>query len=245
MSEFSHDNADQRLVGAPPGYVGYDVGGELTNAIKQNPFSVVLFDEIEKANPKILDMFLQILDDGRLTSGRGETVYFSESLIIFTSNLGVYEVMPDGTKHQVVTPDMPYEQVSEKITNAIDDFFRYKINRPEILNRIGKNIIVFDFIRNETALKIFDKMLGNVIFKLKDSHNIDLKLSDKAKEQVFSEICKNLSMGGRGVGNTIEEVLINPLSRALFENNVQQGSTLTVENILQDENGWDLKVHVS
>ena len=245
MSEFGHEQADQRLVGAPPGYVGYDVGGELTNAIKQNPFSVVLFDEIEKANPKILDMFLQILDDGRLTSGRGETVYFSESLIIFTSNLGVYEVMPDGTKHQVVTPDMPYEQVSEKITNAIDDFFRYKINRPEILNRIGKNIIVFDFIRNETALKIFDKMLGNVIFKLKDSHNIDLKLSDKAKEQVFSEICKNLSMGGRGVGNTIEEVLINPLSRALFENNVQQGSTLTVENILQDENGWDLKVHVS
>ena len=244
MSEFGHEQADQRLVGAPPGYVGYDVGGELTNAIKQNPFSVVLFDEIEKANPKILDMFLQILDDGRLTSGRGETVYFSESLIIFTSNLGVYEVMPDGTKHQVVTPDMPYEQVSEKITNAIDDFFRYKINRPEILNRIGKNIIVFDFIRNETALKIFDKMLGNVIFKLKDSHNIDLKLSDKAKEQVFSEICKNLSMGGRGVGNTIEEVLINPLSRALFEINVQQGETITVENILQDENGWNLKVNV-
>ena len=244
MSEFGHEQADQRLVGAPPGYVGYDVGGELTNAIKQNPFSVVLFDEIEKANPKILDMFLQILDDGRLTSGRGETVYFSESLIIFTSNLGVYEVMPDGTKHQVVTPDRPYEQVSEKITNAIDDFFRYKINRPEILNRIGKNIIVFDFIRNETALKIFDKMLGNVIFKLKDSHNIDLKLSDKAKEQVFSEICKNLSMGGRGVGNTIEEVLINPLSRALFEINVQQGETITVENILQDENGWNLKVNV-
>lgn len=245
MSEFGHEQADQRLVGAPPGYVGYDVGGELTNAIKQNPFSVVLFDEIEKANPKILDMFLQILDDGRLTSGRGETVYFSESLIIFTSNLGIYELMPDGTKHQVVTPDMPYDQVAEKITNAIDDFFRYKINRPEILNRIGKNIIVFDFIRNETASKIFNKMLDNVIFRLQDSHKIKLQLSDTAKNQVLNEICNNLSMGGRGIGNTIEEVLINPLSRSLFENPLEQGGTLTVENILQGENGWEVKVHVS
>lgn len=245
MSEFGHEQADQRLVGAPPGYVGYDVGGELTNAIKQNPFSVVLFDEIEKANPKILDMFLQILDDGRLTSGRGETVYFSESLIIFTSNLGVYELMPDGTKHQVVTPDMPYEQVSEKITNAIDDFFRYKINRPEILNRIGKNIIVFDFIRNETASMIFNKMLGNVAFRLKDSHNIELKLSDNARAQILSEICNDLSMGGRGVGNTIEEILINPLSRSLFENTLKSGGILTVNSISQDKNGWELKVNAS
>ena len=245
MSEFAHEHADQRLVGAPPGYVGYDVGGELTNAIKQNPFSVVLFDEIEKANPKILDMFLQILDDGRLTSGRGETIYFSESLIIFTSNLGIYELMPDGTKHQVVTPDMPYEQIAEKINDTIEDFFRYKINRPEILNRIGKNIIVFDFIRNETASKIFEKMLDNVTFKLKDSHNIELKLSDQAKQEVLSEIYKDLSMGGRGVGNTIEEVLINPLSRSLFENSLKDGDILTVDNILQGDNGWELKISVS
>ena len=245
MSEFGHEHSDQRLVGAPPGYVGYDVGGELTNAVKQNPFSVILFDEIEKANPKILDMFLQILDDGRLTSGRGETVYFSESLIIFTSNLGVYEVMPNGTRHQVVTPDMPYAQVSEKITNAIDDFFRYKINRPEILNRIGKNIIVFDFIRNETASMIFDKMLGNVAFRLKDSHNIELKLSNNAREQILSEICKDLSMGGRGVGNTIEEVLINPLSRSLFENILKNGGVLTVDSISYGKNDWELKVSVS
>jgi ATP-dependent Clp protease ATP-binding subunit ClpA len=111
MSEFSQEHADQRLVGAPPGYVGYEVGGELTNAIRQRPFSVVLFDEIEKAHPKILDIFLQILDDGRLTSGRGETAYFSESLIIFTSNLGIYEITPTGEKIQRVTPDMPYSEI--------------------------------------------------------------------------------------------------------------------------------------
>lgn len=90
MSEFSAEHADQRLIGAPPGYVGYDVGGELTNAIREKPFSVVLFDEIEKAHPRILDKFLQILDDGVLTSGRGDRVYFSEALIVFTSNLGIY-----------------------------------------------------------------------------------------------------------------------------------------------------------
>ena len=245
MSEFGHEQADQRLVGAPPGYVGYDVGGELTNAVKQNPFSIILFDEIEKANPKILDIFLQILDDGRLTSGRGETVYFSESLIIFTSNLGIYELKPDGTKHQVVTPDMPYDEISEKIVKAIDDFFRYKINRPEILNRIGKNITVFDFIRKDTAEMIFDKMLGNIAYRLKDSHNIELELSENARKQILSQITADLSMGGRGIGNTIEEVLINPLSRSLFENSINSGSKINVTNISEAANGWELNVSVS
>ncbi len=140
---------------------------------------------------------------------------------------------------------MPYEEVAEKINSAIDDFFRYKINRPEILNRMGKNIIVFDFIRKDTASKIFEKMLGNVAFRLKESHGIELKLSDNAKKQILSEICKDLSMGGRGVGNKIEEVLINPLSRSLFENTLKNGGTLTVDSISQGKNGWELKVRVS
>jgi ATP-dependent Clp protease ATP-binding subunit ClpA len=88
MSEFNHEHADQRLVGAPPGYVGYEAGGQLTNAVKQRPFSLLLFDEIEKAHPRILDKFLQILEDGRLTDGKGETVMFSDTVIVFTSNIG-------------------------------------------------------------------------------------------------------------------------------------------------------------
>ena len=98
MSEFSAEHADQRLIGAPPGYVGYDVGGELTNAMREKPFSVVLFDEIEKAHPRILDKFFQILDDGVLTSGRGDRVYFSEAFIIFTSNLGMYKTDTAGMR---------------------------------------------------------------------------------------------------------------------------------------------------
>ncbi len=103
MSEYNMEHADQRLLGAPPGYVGYEEGGQLTNEVKRNPFSVLLFDEIEKAHPKILDKFLQILDDGRLTDGRGDTVYFSDCVIIFTSNLGFYRdiPLPDGRTARV------------------------------------------------------------------------------------------------------------------------------------------------
>jgi len=241
MSEFSQTHADQRLIGAPPGYVGYDKGGELTSAIKQNPFSVVLFDEIEKANSKILDIFLQILDDGRLTSGRGETVYFSECLIIFTSNLGMNEVLDDGTKHQIVTPDMKYEEMVEKVKDAIYDYFKYRINRPEILNRIGKNIIVFDFVRNETANLIFEKMLSNVRHRLKDSHDISLEMSDEMKNELLMHVSRDLSMGGRGIGNNIEEILVNPLSRELFHVGVKRGDTISLRRIYEDD-GWSVEI---
>ena len=241
MSEFSHEHSDQRLIGAPPGYVGYDVGGELTNAIKQNPFSVVLFDEIEKAHPKILDIFLQILDDGRLTSGRGETVYFSEAFIIFTSNLGIYEMLPDGRKIQRVNPEMPYPEVSKKVIEAIEDFFKFKISRPEILNRIGENIIVFDFIRPDVAKEIFEKMLSNVLLKLKEVHKITVNLEDQVRNTVKEESCKDLSMGGRGIGNKLEEVFINPLSELLFELMPPKNSVVIIDNIYKENNVWKLK----
>jgi ATP-dependent Clp protease ATP-binding subunit ClpA len=241
MSEFSHNHADQRLIGAPPGYVGYDKGGELTSAIKQNPFSVVLFDEIEKADSKILDMFLQILDDGRLTSGRGETVYFSESLIIFTSNLGMTEMLDDGTKRQIVTHDMKYAEMAEKVKDAIYDYFKYKINRPEILNRIGKNIIIFDFIRNESASMIFEKMLSNVLHRLNDSHDISLEIHNEMKHELLMHVSRDLSMGGRGIGNNIEEVLVNPLSRELFSAGVVRGDVISIKRIY-DNDGWIVEV---
>ena len=243
MSEFGSEHANQRLIGAPPGYVGYDVGGELTNAVKQNPFSVILFDEIEKASPKILDMFLQILDDGRLTSGRGETVYFSESLIIFTSNLGIFEQLPDGTKVQRVNTGMNYRDMSEKIEEAIEDYFKYKINRPEILNRIGKNIVVFDFIRPDTARKIFDKMVGNILFRMKDSHKIELEFADGVEDYLFSEVSKDLSMGGRGIGNTLEEIFVNPLSRAFFDIETKSGDTIIIKSVTFDD-VWKVQLKV-
>ena len=159
MSEFSAEHADQRLIGAPPGYVGYDVGGELTNAIRERPFSVVLFDEIEKAHPRILDKFLQVLDDGVLTSGRGDRVYFSEAFIVFTSNLGIYADGPTGDRVPNVSPDETFEAVKAKVRAGIENHFKSVLNRPELLNRIGENIIVFDFIRDDVAQQIFDQMI--------------------------------------------------------------------------------------
>ncbi|MCX7758424.1 MAG: AAA family ATPase [bacterium] len=241
MSEYSKEHTDQRLIGAPPGYVGYDAGGQLTNAIKQNPFSIVLFDEIEKAHPRIMDIFLQILDEGRLTSGRGETVYFNECIIIFTSNLGVYDIDAHGNKIIRVSPDMPYDKVEVEIKNFIHDYFKFRINRPEILNRIGENIIVFDFIRPESAKLIFEKMINNVKMRIYDSKKVKIDISETVYKFLLDYCTKDLSMGGRGIGNKIEEVFVNPLSTLLFKLNPKENETVEIENILQDDLGWELR----
>ncbi|MDR2354354.1 MAG: AAA family ATPase [Deltaproteobacteria bacterium] len=221
MSEFGQEHANQRLLGAPPGYVGYDGGGQLTNAVQQNPFSLILFDEIEKGHHKIWDIFLQILDDGRLTSGRGETVYFSESLLIFTSNLGVSDI----------DNNADYDQMQLVFKNSIEHFFKVTINRPEILNRIGNNIIVFDFIRHDSAKVIFDIMIKNTIEKVKEDHDITIQLDSRVYEQLQEICCQDLAMGGRGIGNNIELYFINPLARVLFEQKVTPRTSWLVNNI--------------
>jgi len=241
MSEFSKDHSDQRLIGAPPGYVGYDMGGELTNAIKQNPFSVVLFDEIEKAHPKIMDIFLQILDDGRITSGRGETVYFSESLIIFTSNLGIYDIDDEGRRVENVNIKMSYTEISKNILDSINNYFKFRLQRPEILNRIGENIVVFDFIREDIAIEIFEKMLISIVDNLQEGYKIELIVED-IKPQLEVACTSNLSMGGRGIGNQLEKVFINPLSTALVKYDIQQGSKVSVTNLIEEDGIWILEL---
>ena len=231
MSEFSAEHSDQRLIGAPPGYVGYDMGGELTNAIREKPFSVVLFDEIEKAHPKILDKFLQILDDGVLTSGRGEKVYFTEAFIVFTSNLGIYKTDMAGERTATVSPADTFETIQKRIKEEIERYFKLTLNRPEILNRIGDNIIVFDFIRDEIAEEIFKNMVSNVLADLKGSQGIDIVISTLAL-QTLRELClKDLSHGGRGIRNKIETHLVNPLSRALFDEDIQSGSYRCISSV--------------
>ncbi len=216
MSEFSAEHADQRLIGAPPGYVGYDVGGELTNAVRERPFSVVLFDEIEKAHPRILDKFLQILDDGVLTSGRGDRVYFSEALIIFTSNLGIYSSGADGGRVANVTPEQPFEEVRSRVRAEIANHFKLVLNRPEILNRFGENVIVFDFIRPAVAEEIFASMVRSVLADAETSGH-SVTLSAEAWNTLRHLCTADLSNGGRGIRNQIEAHLINPLARALFD----------------------------
>jgi len=233
MSEFSAEHAADRLVGAPPGYVGFDAGGELTNAIREKPFAVVLFDEIEKAHPRILDKFLQLLDDGVLTSGRGERVYFSESVIIFTSNLGIYQFDDSGARVLNVSPEMPYVKVAQRVRAEIGRYFKEQLNRPEILNRIGENIVVFDFIRPEVAVLIFEKMRAGILARVADAQKISVTLSAEVEITLRDYCIKDLSNGGRGVGNQLEAWLINPLARALFDGNYGEGSAVTVTTVTE------------
>jgi ATP-dependent Clp protease ATP-binding subunit ClpB len=240
MSEFSHEHADARLIGAPPGYVGFDAGGELTNAVRQRPFSVVLFDEIEKAHPRILDKFLQVLEDGRLTDGRGNTVYFSEAVIVFTSNLGVFVEDEQGRRVQQVVPGMPYLEVEGRIRESIEHYFKFQLNRPEILNRFGDNIIVFNFIEPPVAEQIFDKMLESVRQRVRDEHRLDLVIPEAVRERLLAICTSDLSHGGRGIGNRLETAFVNPLARALFAHALGGTRELTVSALRVDDNVFTL-----
>ena len=231
MSEYGERHSDQKLLGAPPGYVGYEAGGQLTNAVRENPFSILLFDEIEKAHSSILDKFLQILEDGRMTDGQGNTVYFSECIIVFTSNLGIYTQSGQGGRKANVTREMPYPEVQKRVRHAIEDYFKLELGRPELLNRIGENIVVFDFIRPEVAEQIFLAQISKIVQSLAVEKKITLNLSDSALDTLLTQALGNLENGGRGIGNIVENQLINPLSRYIFDEGVQCGETLIIEAV--------------
>jgi ATP-dependent Clp protease ATP-binding subunit ClpA len=242
MSEYQQPHSDQKLLGAPPGYVGYSEGGQLTNAIKSKPFCVLLFDEIDKAHPSILDKFLQILEDGRITDSAGETMYFSEALIIFTSNLGVVGTEAETGRHfQTIQPDMDYETIRTRLLDAIKDYFKYSIQRPELLNRIGDNFVVFDFIRDEAAAEILELKLEAIAANLEHEKNIRLLISQRFRTQLLEKAREDLSNGGRGIGNMVETRLINPLSNILLREDIRAGGRLVIDETAEDES---LKYHV-
>lgn len=230
MSEYNDSNSDVKLIGSPPGYVGYEEGGQLTDAIRKKPFSIVLFDEIEKAHSKIFDKFLQILDDGRLTDGKGETVYFSQSLIVFTSNLGIFKEDENGRRIPNVEFGDAYESMEEKIKAEIKNFFGSKLGRPEIFNRFGDNFVVFDFIRAEVAGKIVQKNLSIIKDNLKKLRNISLEYDD-AFVNGFVEVCAkdNLEMGGRGIVNRIETFIKNGLTNFMFKTKKVENCTIKMK----------------
>lgn len=227
MSEFNHDHSDQRLVGAPPGYVGYEEGGQLTNAVKKRPFSVLLFDEIEKAHVRILDKFLQILEDGRLTDGKGETVSFSETVIIFTSNIGAAEIQLNDN----------LDEVRAQFMAKVRDHFILVAKRPELLNRIGDNIVPFNFIQSDGFLTAIAKAkLEPLRERLKEKYRIEAFRFEN-EEAAFAAIASGVDkrMGGRGVLNEIVTRIIDPLAEFLFkgqeDSNAYAGRTVVARQI--------------
>ncbi len=211
MSEYAQENSDQKLIGAPPGYVGYEEGGQLTNAIKEKPFSVILFDEIEKAakpNPRILDIFLQILEDGRLTDSKGETVYFSESIIIFTSNLGSSKVSPDS------------DDSNREFIEIVKKYFNEEVQRPELLGRIGySNIIPFNFIKNEEfSMRIAKSKLKPIKESIQEKYRMKLIFENEEEFLKYIVGGADTAKGGRDILNALNDKLLDDLAMFLFKN---------------------------
>ena len=253
MSEYRLPESDQKLFGAPPGYVGYEGGGQLTNAVKNRPFSVILFDEIEKASPTILDKFLQILEDGRMTDNQGNTVYFGESIIIFTSNIGLTKEVADPenpfstTRRRVptvtiddpMTPDTPEfrEKVTHMLTEGVKDYFNNN-GRPELLNRLGHdNIVVFQFINVEEAKLICDYKLKKICDAIFVDKGISIQ-TEEVKEMLHEKAVLARADGGRGVGNMLESEFLNPFSNFICEYD-KMPSVLKCRN---GENGIEFEV---
>ncbi len=244
MSEFAEEHTSARLLGAPPGYVGFDAGGELTNRVREKPFSVVLFDEIEKAHPRIMDKFLQILEDGRLTDGRGDTAYFSETILVFTSNLGIFVEDAQGNRVQNVKPGDDYPLLETRVKQAIGEHFTFRLARPELLNRIGDNIVVFNFIAPEVAEQIFDGMLQNVARRLQEENRLRLSMPRPVRDELLKRCTGELEHGGRGIGNRLESCFINPLARALFDLDLDGRQGIAITGLQEQDKVISLQVQL-
>jgi ATP-dependent Clp protease ATP-binding subunit ClpA len=158
-------------------------------------------------------------------------VYFSETIIIFTSNLGIYTQDANGRRELNVTSKMPYGEVSQRVREAIEDYFKLQLGRPEILNRIGENIVVFDYIRDDVAKLILNAQVEKIIRNMAVEKHIQLTLSPVAMEELTRQALGNLQNGGRGIGNVVEDLLINPLSRYLFDHEIFENAAVQVETI--------------
>ena len=207
MSEYKEESSLNKLIGSSPGYVGYEEGGQLTNWVREHPFSVILFDEIEKADPKIWDTFLQILEDGRLTDNKGKTVHFNESIIIFTSNIGNKRV----NSHLEANPEVEQEVLQEMYLDAVRNYFKNDLGRVEILNRIGNNIIAFNHIENrEIYQKITKAKLDVIVDNIEQELDCSLVYDDDVIDFIIDRIkAKDDKFGARAVINFLETYFVN------------------------------------
>ena len=213
MSEYMEQHAVSRLIGSPPGYVGYDQGGQLTEAIRRRPYSVVLFDEIEKAHPDVFNILLQVLDDGRLTDGQGRTVDFSNTIIIMTSNVGSQLIM-----------DYSGEDLTE-LDDKVLDILR-KHFRPEFLNRID-DIVLFDRIRPEAMNAIVDIQLIKVAKQIKYSRDIELEFDNSLKEMLAHD-GYNPAFGARPLKRLIQKRILDSLAIELIEGKIKDGDNVKI-----------------
>jgi ATP-dependent Clp protease ATP-binding subunit ClpC len=226
MSEYMEKHTVSRLIGSPPGYVGYDEGGQLTEAVRRKPFSIVLLDEVEKAHPDVFNTLLQILEDGRLTDAQGRTVDFKNTVIIMTSNLGTKDLSKN-IGFSNLTDTGSYDKMKSKVAEELKRHFR-----PEFLNRIDETI-VFHQLTVEEVTEIVDLMLDRVHKQLKNS-DIEIVLSEESKEFLATE-GYNKEFGARPLRRSIQRLLEDPLSEELLQGKYKAGSTIVIS--LNSEEG--------
>jgi ATP-dependent Clp protease ATP-binding subunit ClpB len=217
MSEYQEKHTVARLVGAPPGYVGYEEGGQLTEAVRRRPYCVILFDEIEKAHSDVFNIMLQILDDGRLTDGQGRTVDFKNSIVIMTSNIGSHRILDYRGAFEGSEYDLMKLAVMEEMR---------RVFRPEFLNRVDETI-VFHALSEEHLKQIVDIQLGNLRKRLADRH-IELDLTDAARAHLV-RVGYDPSYGARPLKRAIQREIENPLARKLLAREVTDGHRVHID----------------
>ncbi len=219
MSEYMEKHSVARLIGAPPGYVGYDEGGMLTEAVRRRPYSVILLDEIEKAHPDVFNVLLQVLDDGRMTDGKGRTVSFKNTILIMTSNLGSHIIMELGQKD----PEQMRQQIDELL---------HKQFRPEFLNRVDE-IITFQALTREDLLQIVDIQIRRMASRLED-RKYTIELTDEAK-QFLVEVGYDPTFGARPLKRAIQRYIEDPLALEILEGNFLEGDHILIDKGLDNK----------
>lgn len=224
MSEYQERHTVSRLIGAPPGYVGYEEGGQLTEAVRRKPYSVILFDEVEKAHPEVFNLLLQLLDDGRLTDSHGRTVDFRNTVVIMTSNLGsahIQEMLEERSKRPSAYWVINNEELKEKVMNDLKAFFR-----PEFLNRVDE-IIVFNALTRELLKQIVEIQVKRMKKYIREK-NIDIKLTESAKEY-FADIGFDPIFGARPLKRALQREILNPLAMKILDRTFKDGDTVLVD----------------
>jgi ATP-dependent Clp protease ATP-binding subunit ClpB len=222
MSEYQEKHSVSRLIGAPPGYVGYDEGGQLTEAVRRKPYSVVLFDEIEKAHPDVFNILLQVLDDGHLTDNKGRTVNFKNTIIIMTSNLGSHLIQEKFEKINFVNHDEIVEEAKIQVLTMLKQTIR-----PEFLNRIDE-IIMFTPL-NENEIKDIVRLQLSSVTKMLKEAGITLEVTDNAIDFIASEGF-DPEFGARPVKRTIQRYLLNDLSKKILAGSVDRNEPVIVDS---------------
>ena len=226
MSEFTERFSISRLIGAPPGYVGYEEGGELTEKVRRNPYSVVLLDEIEKAHPDIYNVLLQVFDEGILTDGLGRKVDFKNSIVIMTSNLGTKDLKNDGFGFGGSKAEEKYQNMKERVMENVQDLFS-----PELMNRIDESI-VFHSLSEQNVYDIIDLQLFDLIQNL-SKLGLKLKMTKTAKK-LLAKNGYDAKYGVRPLRREIQKSLEDPISEMILKHAFTKGTTITVKALKKD-----------